>query len=256
MRYVMLVSYDGTEFCGWQIQPGKRTVQGELERAAAALFGVPVSVTGSGRTDAGVHAAGQVCHFDAETNIPAERFSLCFDRLLPPDVRVLASAAAEAGFDCSRRAKRKTYVYFAYHAPCELPLYSRYGAFLKAACNADRMRSAARLLVGEHDFAAFRALGSSAKTTVRTVYSVGVEEVPLCGGRGYRVAVCGNGFLYNMVRVIAGELFAVGMGLRGEEDILRAFATGKRECLAGTMPAKGLTLLAVEYGAPLFQNAN
>lgn len=252
MRYALLVSYDGTHFSGWQVQKGCRTVQGELEGAAEALFGERVKVAGSGRTDAGVHAAGQVCHFDAETAIPPERLREAFNAQLPPDVRVLESVKAPEGFDCTCGARKKTYVYTAYFAPCELPLIDRYGVRLKERPDLERMRAAAKIVEGEHDFKAFCAAGSSAKTTVRTVYSAEVEARKEGGAELYEITVCGNGFLYNMVRIIAGELFAIGCGKQTESSLQAALSSGKRELLAKTMPAKGLKLLKADYGVPLF----
>lgn len=246
MRYALLVSYDGTGFSGWQKQKGARTVQGELERAAREIFGSVVKITGSGRTDAGVHAGGQVCHFDAHTCIPAEKLRECFNRVLPPDLRVLESVSAPEGFDCTRGAKRKTYCYSFYYAETERPLLERYSVRVKQEPDLEKMRAAAALLEGKHDFKAFCASGSSAKTSVRTVYSVRIFD----RGGVYEIYVCGNGFLYNMVRIIAGELIAVGCGKK--EGITAAFESGDRKCLAKTMPAKGLILVKVEYAAPLF----
>lgn len=246
MRYVLLVSYDGTEFAGWQRQTNARTVQQTLEDAAAEIFGTYVKIAGSGRTDAGVHAEGQVCHFDVGTGIPAERLRECFNTRLPADVRVLCSAAAPEGFDCTRSAKRKTYCYSFYYAETERPLLERYSVRVRKKPDLEKMRSAAALLEGEHDFKAFCASGSSAKTSVRTVYSVRIFD----RGGVFEIYVCGNGFLYNMVRIIAGELIAVGCGK--QEGITAAFESGDRKCLAKTMPAKGLELVSVDYGAPLF----
>ena len=252
MTVALLVSYDGTHFSGYQRQAkGERTVQGVLESAALALFGAPTRVTASGRTDAGVHAAGQVCGLTAETAIPAEKLRECFNRLLPPDVRVLRSAAAPEGFDVSRAAKKKTYRYRAYFAASELPLLSRYAARLRERPDLAKMRGAADLLQGEHDFLAFSSTGSSAKTSVRTLYAVEISEETQNGHTMYEVEVTGSGFLYNMVRILSGEIFAVGCG-KNPEDIPRAFETGARSCLAGTMPACGLTLVRVDYGFPLF----
>ncbi len=191
----------------------------------------------SGRTDAGVHAAGQVVHLDGETSIPAEKLREAFNRLLPEDLKVLESIAAPEGFDCTRSARRKTYCYRFYTAASTLPLLERYAVRVEGRVDLARMREAAALLVGEHDFAAFRATGSSAKTTVRTVFSVTVGSTPAYGAELYEVRVTGNGFLYNMVRIIAGELYAVGCG---------------RTLLFRTMPAKGLTLEHVEFDVPLF----
>ena len=250
MRYLLLISYDGTDFSGWQIQPQKRTVQGVLSEAAKEIFGTETAMTASGRTDAGVHALGQVAHFDAITTIPAEKLAQCFNRLLPPDVKVLKSALAPEDFDCSRGAKKKTYVYSAYYAQTELPLLRRYAARLAWKPDVSKMRAAAELLLGEHDFAAFRSSGFTSKTSVREIYNVEIVEQSEKGHTLYQIKVTGNGFLYNMVRILAGELFAVGCGK--EQMITKAFETGERKLLAKTMPPQGLLLEKVEYDTPLF----
>ncbi len=250
MRYLLLTSYDGTDFSGWQIQPGRRTVQSVMEEAAAQIFGVPTLLTASGRTDAGVHALGQVVMLDGDTSVPAEKLAACFNRLLPPDVRVLKSAAASADFDVTRHAKRKTYRYSAYFAETELPLFRRTHARLFVRPDVEKMREAARLLWGKHDFAAFRSAGFTSKTSEREIYELTVTEQKEPYGVFYAITVTGNGFLYNMVRILSGELFAVGAGK--EEGITRAFLTGERACLAKTMPPQGLTLMNVDYGVPLF----
>ena len=250
MRFALLISYDGTDFSGFQIQPDCRTVQGELERAAEEALGVRAKICGSGRTDAGVHARGQVCHFDAETNIPAKKIKDCFNRFLPPDLRVLKSIRAPEGFDCTRSAKRKTYCYTFYCSETEQPLLRRFCARVSGKPDLSAMREAARLLEGEHDFKAFCAAGSSVKTSVRTVYSVRVDSETVGTAEVFRISVCGSGFLYNMVRIIAGELIAVGCGKR--EGITAAFTSGRRGCLAKTMPACGLVMENIEYKVPLF----
>jgi len=250
MNYVMKVMYDGTDFFGWQIQPGFRTVQGVMQKAAKQIFGCETPVQASGRTDTGVHACGQIVQFSAETNIPGKKLRECFNRLLPDDVKVLCSEVAPENFDCTRASKRKTYCYSAYYAPCELPLVRRYAVRLTQKPNVSRMREAAKLLLGEHDFAAFRASGYTSKTSVRTVYRAEVSEEKIEGGILYRITFTGNGFLYNMVRIAAGELFAIGCGK--EEGITRAFASGSRNALAKTMPPQGLTMLETEYETALF----
>lgn len=251
MRYVFSLSYDGTEFSGWQKQANARTVQSVLEEAAAEIFRGEVKITGSGRTDAGVHALGQICQLDGETNIPAERLRECFNRILPPDVRILKSAQAYEGFDCTRAKKKKTYVYRAYFAESELPLSERFEVRLPQKPDLAAMRAACALLTGEHDFAAFRATGSSAKTTVRTLYSAECRAREEEGAAHYEIEVCGNGFLYNMVRILAGELFQIGFG-KGAAALKEALNTGERSLLAKTMPAKGLTLFKTEYETPVF----
>ena len=251
MRYVLLVQYDGTEFSGYQTQKNGRTVQGALEEAAAEIFGVPAKVAASGRTDAGVHAMGQVCHLDGETSTPPEKLRERFNALLPPDVRILKSAAAPAGFDCTRGAKKKTYCYRFYTAGSDLPLLERYAVRVREAPDLFRMETAASLMEGEHNFKAFCASGSSAKTSVRTVYKVEIRKTSKTLFDLYEIRVTGNGFLYNMVRILAGELVCIGCG-KGIEDMLKAFETGERALLAKTMPAKGLMLENVDYGVPLF----
>ena len=238
MRIVLKVSYDGTMFEGWQVQPGKRTVQGELERAACELFGAPVKVAGSGRTDSGVHAEGQVCHLDADTSIPARKIRECLNERLPEDVRVLRSAEAPEGFDCTRNARQKTYRYRFYYAETALPLFERYAVRVREKPDLARMRSAARLYEGEHDFAAFRAAGGSAKTTVRTIYRAEISEIRQSGATVYEFVVCGN--------------VDVGCGKKEEESILAAYQTGDRSLLGKTMAAKGLTMVSAEYEPSLF----
>ena len=253
MNAVLLVAYDGTHFSGWQVQNNGRTVQGELERAIADRFGAAVRVTGSGRTDAGVHAAGQVCNFALADGIriSPERIADALNTALAPDVRVLQSAAAPDSFDACRSAKRKTYRYSVYLSRREHPLFERYAVRQDAQIDLGRMRACADLLEGEHDFAAFSAAGSSVRTTVRTVRSIGIERT-----RGVadclHIDVCGNGFLYNMVRIMAGALLDCGAGRLPLSAVEEALRTGDREQLGKTMPAKGLTLLRVEYGQDPF----
>lgn len=243
MRVAILVAYDGTDFSGWQVQPDKRTVQGTLEEALSRALGKKVVLTASGRTDAGVHAFGQVCHFDAETTIPASKIADCVNPLLSGDVKVLKSGEAPPSFDANRSAKRKTYRYTLYCSECEHPLYERYAVRLRDEINLERVNEAARMLEGEHDFKAFCASGSSAKTTVRTIYACKVERE----GNRLSFAVTGNGFLYNMVRTIAGELLDIGRGRLTISDLKRTLETGDRTGVGKTMPAKGLALESVEY---------
>lgn len=249
MRYALWVTYDGTDFGGWQIQNNARTVQQELETAALAVFGAPVKMTGSGRTDAGVHAEGQVCHFDVETDIPAEKIATCLNLQLPDDVRVVWSAQAE-GFDATK-GKRKTYRYTFYYGTCELPLLTRYAVRVRRFPDLDKMNAAAKLLEGRHDYKAFCAAGSSAKTSVRNVLSANVTETRYPDRVQFDFYVTGEGFLYNMVRIMAGELYEVGCGKACE--IENAFITGARDLLGKTMPAKGLTLVRVEYDRSPFE---
>ena len=247
MRYVLTVAYDGTEYAGWQRQKNAISVQETLEEAIFSALGFRVKITGSGRTDAGVHAAGQTCHFDAELSVPPEKLPDCLNRFLPASVRVLHGKAANETFDCNRSAKRKTYTYSLYVSAREMPLKERYAVRIEDAPCLDVLKKAAKLFEGEHDFKAFCASGSSVKTTVRTVYFVKVEESESYGGRDLKISVCGNGFLYNMVRTMVGELLDIASGKRTLESLELAYQTGERRLLGKTMPAKGLTLMSVEY---------
>lgn len=248
MRYVLKVAYDGTEFAGWQRQKNLPSVQEAIENALKEALGLEVKVTGSGRTDAGVHAAGQVCHFDAACSVPPNKMPECLNAYLPPSVRVLDGRSATESFDCCRGAKRKTYVYSLYVSSREMPLKERYAVRVEKAADLKTLQNYARLLEGEKDFKAFCASGSAVKTTVRTVYEVRVEEGFSFGSRDIKISVCGNGFLYNMVRTMVGELLELSAGRRSEESLQRAFTTGERGLLGKTMPAKGLCLFGVEYG--------
>ncbi len=248
MRYVLKIAYDGTEFGGWQCQKNARTVQETIESAIHAALGVSVRITGSGRTDAGVHAAAQVCHFDCDfITVPPEKLPDCLNRYLPADVRAIEGFGADTRFDSNRSAKRKTYCYSLYVSPREMPLKERYAVRIDNAPSLEKLQEAAKLLEGEHDYKAFCASGSSVKTTVRTVYEVRVCEGESFGGRDIKIYVTGNGFLYNMVRTMAGELLDLASGKRTAESLIKAYETGERGLLGKTMAAKGLCLMQVEY---------
>ena len=247
MRYVLKIAYDGTDFAGWQCQKNARTVQETLENAIETALGVKIRTTASGRTDAGVHAVGQVCHFDGDLSVPPEKMPDCLNRHLPPDVRVIEGWGADEKFDANRTAKKKTYCYSLYVAPREMPLKERYAVRIENVPSLEKLQAAAKLFEGEHDFKAFCASGSSVKTTVRTVYEVRVEEGESFGSRDLRIYVTGNGFLYNMVRTMTGELLDIASGKRSKESLEEAFANGERGLLGKTMPAKGLCLREVFY---------
>lgn len=243
MRIKLVLSYDGTDFCGWQTQKNGKSVQSAVEEAIYNLTGERVKTVASGRTDAGVHAEGQVAHFDTESTVPPENFYKAVNVFLPPEIRAVKSERAAEDFNARKSAKKKTYEYNFYVSEVEKPLLERYALKLCAMPRIDKIKSAAKLFVGEKDFKAFCSTGSSARSTVRTVYSVDVKETE----SGLKIAVTGNGFLYNMVRIIAGTLVSVGEGKLFEEDIIRAFDTGKRSYAGKTLSAKGLVLKSVEY---------
>jgi tRNA pseudouridine38-40 synthase len=243
MRVVLIVEYDGTDYCGWQCQPNGLSVQEVMENCFFEATGEKTVLTASGRTDSGVHALGQVVHFDTALEQPAESFKHVFNAVLPPDIKVRQSFEVAKNFHARYSAKKKTYVYRTYISPIELPLKRRFAAQIFGKIDMDKMLSAKKLIEGTHDFAAFCASGSSAKSTIRTVFSIDIER----RGDDIDFYVSGNGFLYNMVRIIVGTLLAVGYGKISESDVANAISFGERKNLGKTMPACGLTLCRVEY---------
>ena len=243
MRVKILVSYDGANYCGWQVQPNAITVQQVLEEALFQVTGKRTRITGSGRTDAGVHALGQVAHFDTDTNIPAEKFFLAMNIHLPDDIKVLKSERAEDDFHATKDAIKKTYRYSTYISQTILPLKDKYAVQIEHKIDVEKMRECAKILVGTHDFKCMSASGGGAKTTVRTIYSIDIVQ----NGESIDFYICGNGFLYNMVRIMVGTLIKVGSGRLEIENVKKMLETGKRSLGGKTLSAKGLTLVNVEY---------
>lgn len=242
-RFRLTVEYDGTAYCGWQRQLNGPSVQQELERTLARLTGETVSVTGSSRTDAGVHALGLCAHFDSATRIPADKLAFALNTMLPADIRVRESMAAQDGFHARYSACGKVYRYVFYNARHDRAVARQYSAHVPLPMDVSLMRQEAQALLGTHDFAAFAASGSVVRSTVRTIHRVQVTRV----GDEVNFTVLGDGFLYNMVRIIAGTLCEVGTGKREPGAIARAIGTGDRLALGMTAPARGLTLMAVLY---------
>jgi tRNA pseudouridine38-40 synthase len=244
MRVKLTLTYDGTDFFGWQIQPNAITVQEVVQNALSELTGEKIKLIGSGRTDAGVHAKGQVAHFDInKSTIPAEKVYRAVNTILPANVKAIKSEEAEDNFDACRHAKRKTYVYSVYEKEVELPLKDRYAVRVNRGLNFEAMVSASKLIEGEHDFKSFCSAGSGALTTVRTVYSLDLKK----DGEDITFTITGNGFLYNMVSIIVGTLLKVGYGKMNEEEIKEMLSGGGRSLGGDTLPAKGLCLEKVEY---------
>ncbi|MBP5661580.1 MAG: tRNA pseudouridine(38-40) synthase TruA [Clostridia bacterium] len=243
MRIAFLVEYDGTAYAGWQLQKNDVTVQQKIEEALLPLGKGRIPVFGAGRTDAGVHARGQCGHFDLETNIPAEKFAFILNTHLPPDIRVTKSWQAEEGFHCRFSAKGKRYVYRVWNAPHASALMGRFTTHVPEKLDVAAMEQAARVLVGTHDFAAFCAAGGSAKTTVRTVSRLEIAEKDGL----ITFTVEGNGFLYNMVRILVGTLIEVGKGKKTPQDVETILSGGVRKYAGMTAEAKGLTLDEVFY---------
>ena len=239
----LTISYDGTDYVGWQSQKNGVSVQDLVEEALEKVVKKKIRITGSGRTDAGVHALGQVANFKTDSTVPPERFALALNTYLPRDIRVLKSESAPEDFNARYSAKRKKYRYSAFIGDISLPLKQRYALHLETMPDIEKMKEAAKIFVGEHDFRSFSSTGSAVKTTVRTIYSVDVEE----RNGDITIDVCGNGFLYNMVRIIAGSLFAVGYGKTSVNALIEALLGAKRPNECKTLPAQGLCLIEVEY---------
>lgn len=242
-RFKLIVEYDGTAYCGWQRQINGPSVQQVLEEALSRLTQESVSLVGSSRTDTGVHARGLCAHFDSATRIPAEKLAFALNTMLPEDVRIRESSLAPAGFHARFSACGKVYRYAFCNARHDRAIGRQYAAHIPLPLDEAAMQREADSLPGTHDFAAFAASGSVARSTVRTIYRA---QVTRCGDE-VTLLVLGDGFLYNMVRIIAGTLAEVGTGKRPGGAIARAIATGDRLALGQTAPARGLTLEAVLY---------
>lgn len=257
MRYRAVISYYGANYVGWQRQLNGLSVQEVLEKALEKTFGAPTSATASGRTDAGVHALGQVVHFDADTSIPTDKIPFAVNTHLPDDVSMLSCEIAPENFNARFSAKRKTYCYKIYVSKHRLPVLELDHEHITYPLDLDKIRQAAKIIEGTHDFKCFEASGSVVKNTVRTVYSVDIVTRPFdnatvrADGKFFdgelSISVTGNGFLYNMVRIIAGTLVYVGIGKLTPEDVSRILETGDRKAAGKTLGAKGLTLMSVQY---------
>ncbi len=258
-RIRITIAYDGTDFCGFQLQPEVRTVEGELNRALSELTGEEIRVIGASRTDSGVHALGNAAVFDTESPIPADRYPFALQAYLPDDVRVTASCETAADWHPRKTDCVKTYEYVYSCGRTENPLQRRYSAFQRRVPDVEAMRQAAGYLVGEHDFTSFANPSSQqlqeGKSAVRTISAIeirkeeyGSEAFPeSAGGCLVRIRVTGNGFLYNMVRIIAGTLMNVGVGLWKPERVEDALLAKDRTKAGPTAEARGLTLLGIRY---------
>lgn len=242
-RVKLIVEYDGTHYAGWQRQINAMSVQQKLEEALSRLTKTPVTVTGASRTDAGVHALGQTVHFDTTSRIPAEKFSYALNTMLPYDIRVRASMDAAPDFHARFQAKSKIYRYLIHNAPHASAVWRNHRAHVMYDLDVEKMNREVQSVIGTHDFAPFAASGSVVKDTVRTIYNARVVR----HGEQVMLLVHGNGFLYNMVRILAGTLISVGTGKLEEGAIARALSSLSRLDLGVTAPAHGLTLMRIFY---------
>ena len=242
-RVRLIVEYDGTNYAGWQRQINAMSVQQRLEEGLTKLTKTPVTVTGSSRTDAGVHAMCQTVHFDTESGVPDEKFCYALNTMLPEDIRVRKSMSAEPDFHARFQAKGKIYRYLIHNSPHASAMYRNFRAHVMYDLDVDKMNREVQAMIGTHDFAPFAASGSIVKDTTRTIYDARVVRK----GDLVMLLVHGNGFLYNMVRILAGTLISVGTGKLEEGAIARALSSMSRLDLGVTAPAHGLTLMRVFY---------
>lgn len=243
MRYMLRVAYDGTKYCGWQIQPVGDTVEGKLKEALDNLFNKDINLIGASRTDAGVHSEGNVAVFDCETSIPANKIKYALNNLLPEDIVVTESCEVADDFHPRHTDCVKTYQYRILNTELPDPNRRMNSHFYRGKLDMDAMKKGASHIIGEHDFVCFMASGSQVKDTVRHVYSLDLDR----NDDMITMTITGNGFLYNMVRIIAGTLIAVGQG-KIKPDEVRDIIESKDRTRAGqTAPAKGLTLKKIEY---------
>ena len=244
MRNIALtLRYLGTAYHGWQVQKNDITVGQTLEKAAAMVVGHKVHITGCGRTDAGVHAIGQVAHFDTPVSIPAKNFVRGLNRFLPPDIRVTKAEERDENFHARFSAHEKTYRYVVYTSKTESALLYDRAWRIDYPLDADKMRKAAEYLVGEHDFASFVSSGADTKTTVRNVKSISVVK----RGKEIRLTFTANGFLYNMVRLMTGAIVLAGSGKIEPEEVKRMLEARSKTAVTNVAPACGLYLVKVKY---------
>lgn len=242
-RIKLIVAYDGTNYHGWQVQNNGETIESMLNAALRDLTGEDICVLGASRTDAGVHAMGNVAVFDTEARMPGDKFVYALNQRLPEDIRVQHSCEVPPDFHPRYQDTVKTYEYRILNREFPLPAYRLNAHFTYRALDEARMQQAADLLIGEHDFQSFCAAGAQVKSTVRTIYDAKV----LRDGDLLTIRITGNGFLYNMVRIIAGTLMKVGCG-EWEPAYIQEILDAKDRMKAGpTAPAKGLTLVEIRY---------
>ena len=244
MRNIKLViEYDGKEFNGWQKQPTKLNIQGTIEKAIESITGEQVELNASGRTDAGVHAINQVANFKTNSNIPIEKFPIAINSKLKKSIRIKSAEEAQERFHSRLNCKKKTYRYIINNSLEGSAIYRNLETHIPQKLNIEKMKEGIKYFEGEHDFKAFKASGTSSKSSVRTIYET---KIYTDDDRIY-IELTGNGFLYNMVRIIVGTLVDVGLEKIKPEDIIDIINSGEREKAGKTLPPNGLYLLNVMY---------
>ena len=244
MNVKLKLQYDGTNYHGWQIQNNGITVQQVIMDALKSVTGETTNVIGCGRTDAGVHALNYICNFHTESSVPVDKFPYALNSHLPDDIRVLEAQAVSEEFHAKNSAVKKRYIYRVLNTDINDAFLGKYAWHCRFPLDIDAMRHAAKAFLGEHDFIGFASSGFTVKTTVRTIYSLDV----LKDGNVITIDVTGNGFLYNMVRIIAGTLVFAGSGKIDYHDMADIISSKCRDRAGITAPANGLFLKEVYYG--------
>ena len=249
MNYKFLIQYDGTDFHGWQVQPKERTVQGELERVLSLIDNREVHVAGSGRTDAGVHAEGQVASAKLEKNFEPDKLRDAVNGNAFRDVRILRVEKADDDFHARFSAKGKSYIYRVVNSNVISPFWNRYAHHEKLPLNLKLIEEASRHFLGEHDWSAFSSAQTDSKSKVRTIHDLIVKSIwdERSGSQIIEFRITGNGFLRYMVRSIVGTLLEVGRGEINSDTIQTAIITGDKKLVGPTAPSQGLTLKEVYY---------
>ena len=242
-RVKMVVAYDGTNYCGWQVQPNGITIEEVLNRSLSNLLGEKIEVMGASRTDSGVHSLGNVAVFDTNTRMPADKIAFALNQRLPEDIVVQGSCEVPSDWHPRYQESTKTYEYRILNRTFRMPTRRFDTYFYHYPLDVEKMSEAASYLVGTHDFASFCAANAQVKSTVRTIYSCTAQKE----NDIITIRVTGNGFLYNMVRIIAGTLIEVGAGKRRPVEIKDILAAENRDAAGPTAPAQGLTMMGIEY---------
>lgn len=242
-RIKLVIAYDGSKYCGWQKQPNAISVEEIINKQLTKLLGEDIEVIGSSRTDSGVHALGNVAVFDTETRIPADKIAYALNQRLPEDIVIQSSNEVPLDFHPRYHKNCKTYEYKILNREFNLPTMRLYYHFVYKKLDTDKMQEAANYLVGEHDFKSFCSTKTQVQSTVRTIYSLDVIRQ----GDEIILRVCGNGFLYNMVRIISGTLINVGLGIMEPSWIGEVLASTERMKVGPNAPAHGLTLVNIEF---------
>ncbi len=249
MNYRLLIQYDGTDFHGWQVQENSRTIQGELERVLGMIEDAPVAVVGSGRTDAGVHAEGQVANVRVNRQFTPDKLKNAINGNLWRDIRIMKAETAPDEFHARFSARSKTYIYRVVNAPVMSPFWRRFAHHEARPLDVSRMNDASRLFLGEHDWTAFSSAQADGENRVRKVTNFSVESSwdQRAGAQLIEFRISAHGFLRYMVRSIVGTMLEVGRGEKDFDTIQTAIVTGERSLAGKTAPAQGLTLFRVDY---------